>query len=85
MRALISRMRSKTSASIVSELLVRDLTGLELQLRLEQPLALPLGVVDLGVGNRRDLVEHERDAVDQEAVEKKHQTRSSFNLMFTKL
>ena len=84
-RALISRMRSKTSASIVGELFVGDLAALELHLRLEQPLALALGIVELGVGNRRDLVEHERDAVDEEAVEQKHQTRSSFNRMFTKL
>src|SRR5687767_12807287 len=58
---------------------------LELHLRFEQPLTLPLRVVQLGVGNRGDLVEHERDAVDEKAVEQKHQTRSSFNRMFTKL
>ncbi len=84
-RALISRIRSKTSASISENSFVADLSGLELHLRLEQPLALALGIVELGVGNRRDLVEHERDAVDEEAVEQKHQTRSSFNRMFTKL
>src|SRR5688500_1239684 len=59
--------------------------GLELLLRLEQTFALALGVSQLGIGNRRNLGEHERNAVNQKAVEQKHQTRSSFNRMFTKL
>src|SRR5688572_3635527 len=67
------------------EFLFGDLAGLQLHLRLEEPLALALGIVELGIGNRRHLVEHERDAVDEKAVEQKHQTRSSFNRMFTKL
>src|SRR4029450_4474826 len=67
------------------ELLFGDLSSLELQLRLEQALALPLRIVHLGIGNRRHFVEHEGDAVDEERVEQKHQTRSSFKRMFTKL
>ena len=62
-----------------------NLARLELHLRFEQTFALPIGIIHLRVGDRRDLVEHELDAVDEEGVEQKHQTRSSFSLMLTKL
>ena len=84
-RALISRMRSNTSASISANCASSISPLSSFSLRLEQPLALPLGIVEFLVGDRRDLVEDEVNAVDEQSVEQKHQTRSSFSLMLTKL
>src|SRR3954468_2924743 len=56
----------------VVELLLADLADLEAQLRHEQALAQDAVIVQLGLDRRRDLVEHEADARDDQAVDDEH-------------
>ena len=65
-RSLISRMRARMSASKLVELLLRHLAELDPHLRGEQPLAQHGVVVHLRLDRRRDLVEDEPHAADQE-------------------
>ena len=64
---------------------VVDLAALELHLGFQESLALPLGVVEFLVDDGGNLVQDEPDAAHKKRVEKEHYTRSSFNLMLTKL
>src|SRR5581483_10250171 len=71
------------------ELVVRELAELEAHLCLEQLLAEGGVVLHLGFRGRGDLVEHETERADEQAVEDEHgpggYARSSFSRMFTKL
>src|SRR6185436_4962963 len=54
------------------ELLLTDLLQLEAHLRVEQALAQHAVVVQLGIDGGRDLVEHEADAGEDQAVDDQH-------------
>src|SRR5436190_14695991 len=64
--------RGQNVALDLAELLVGDFPELEAHLRLEELVAQRRVVLRLGFGRLNDLVEHETQAADQEAVENEH-------------
>ena len=87
-RSRISRIRARSSRSVIRELLLGDLAELETHLGGQELLAPHGVVVHLGLDGGGDLAQHELDAPDQKRVEDDHSeslARSSFSRMLTKL